>query len=456
MRTFLVSAALLLPLAASAATLNVEVIRNGFNGPIEIAVAPRVDGMLPEWLATKTLAAGKSAVTFPDLAEGLYIVLASGPQPLQRLSAKANLGVAGSTLRLAVPKTKTAVSVTLAGQPLARAGIALNHHELRWRTVVQTDEHGRYAGPLWEPAVYSASVTRDRGSAPHFIDVRLSPTPLIIDVPDRHVSGRVLTDGGKPLAGAEVNLRTETTESTLSVRTKSAPDGRFEFFGVREGAHTLSTRAPSYLNSDAVMFELRGAPHHSADLVLTRGEPRTVHVVDARDAAIAGATLLTSCDGHVKSSAITDAAGLADVAVPPAASCAVFVLPQAGSITAGRFEGPRQLLIRVPEGSSSLRLVLKSEAGVAFSDLTLLMRIDDMVVPPEIARLIASRGFSLMTNEEGSISLARIPPGTYEFWPYRSASEGQMIYEVSSEIAAPISVRVSTGENHATVRFKAR
>ena len=456
MRTFLASAALLLTVSASAATLKVEVSRNGFNGPIEIAVAPRVDGMLPEWLATKTLDGGRSAVTFPNLAQGLYIVLASGPQPLQRLSAKANLGAAGSTLHLAVPKTKTAVNVTLGGGPLARAGIAFNHYELRWRTDLRTDEHGHYAGPLWEPGVYSASVTRTSGSGPHFIDVRISPTPLTIDVPDRHVTGRVLTDAGKPLAGADVNLRTETTGSTLNVRMKSDADGRFEFLGVREGAHTLSTRAPSYLNSDAVMFELRGATHHSADLVLTRGERRTVRVVDVRDAAIAQATLLISCDGHVKSTAITDASGLADVAVPPDASCAVFVLPQEGSIAASHFEGPQQVLIRVPDGSSSLRLALKSEAGLAFPDLTLLMRIDGMVVPPEIARLIESRGFSLMTDEEGSISLARIPPGTYEFWPYRSTSEGQMIYEVSAEIAAPISVKVSTGENNATVRFKAR
>jgi uncharacterized surface anchored protein len=52
-------------------------------------------------------------------------------------------------------------------------------------------------------------------------------------------------------------------------------------------------------------------------------------------------------------------------------------------------------------------------------------------------------GFSLMTDDEGSISLARIPPGTYEF-------------EVASEIAAPISLEVAACPNNATVRFKAR
>jgi hypothetical protein len=459
MRTFAVcSFALLFTLGASAATLNVQVSRNGFTGPIEIAVAPRVDGMLPEWSARKALAAGQSAITFPDLPEGLYIVLASGPQPLQRLSAKVNLGADGSTMRLAVPKTKTAVRVTLAGQPLARAGIALNHHELRWRTDVETDERGRFAGSLWEPGLYSASVTRIRGSGPHFVDVILSPAPLTIDVPDRHVTGRVLTDDGKPLANAEVSLRTESAVSTLNVRTLSAADGHFEFFGVREGAHTLSARAPSYLNSDAAMFELRGTTRRSADLVLTRGELRGVRVVDARDDAIAGATLFTSCDGHVKSTAVTDVGGRAAVAAPAGASCAIYVLPEEGSIAAARFESSKQLLIRVPDGSSSLRLALKSEAGKhdEFSDLSLLMRIDGMVVPPAIARMLASRGFSLMTDDQGSIALAHIPPGTYEFWPYRTASEGQLIYEVAADVAAPISVKVLEGENSATVKFRAR
>jgi hypothetical protein len=456
MRMFAVcSLALLLAPSASAATLNVEVSRNGFTAPIEIAVAPRVEGKLPRWSATKTIAAGQSAVAF-DLAEGLYTVLASGPQPLQRLSAKANLGSEGSTVRLAIPKTTMSLSVTLAGQPLARAGVALTHDELLWRMDLETDEDGRFTGPFWEGGVYSAGVTRDRGSAAHFVDVTLSSAPLAIDVPDRHVAGRVLTGGGKPLAGARVTLRTETPASTLTVRTTAAPDGRYEFFGVRQGTHILSAVMPSYLDSDAVIFELRDDTLRSADLVLTQGEPRMVRVVDARDAAIAGATLFTSCQGHVKSTAVTDAEGLAEVAVPASASCTVYALPKEGSIAAACLDGSQPVRIRVPDGSSSLRLALKSEAGVAFPDLRLLMRIDGVVVPPEMARLIAKRGFSLLTDPEGNISLPHIPPGTYDFWPYRTASEGQMIYEVAADIAAPISLEVLTGENNATVRFKAR
>lgn len=457
MRTlFIFASVLLLDAAALAATLQVEVSRGGFTGPIEVAVAPRVDGKPPQWAATKTLPAGKSAVSFGGLPAGLYVVLASGPQPLQRLSAKANLGSDGSTIRLVIPRSKTVLRATLGGEPLAGAGIALTHDELRWHTELETGEDGRFAGELWEPGVYTANVRRDRTSAPHSSDIWLSPEPVTIDVPDRHVTGRVLA-GGRPLAGATVNLRSENSRSTLTVRTHSAPDGRFEFFGVREGALTLTARAPSYLDSDAVAFELRGSPAQRAvDIELTRGQPRAVRVVDTRGAAVAGATLIASCNGHVKSTSVTNAEGRADVALPGAASCAIYALPKEGSIAVRPVDGSEPLLIRVPEGTSSLRLALKSETGEVFSALSLLMRIDGMVVPPAIARVIATRGFSLVTDEEGIISLQRIPRGMYEFWPYRTSAEGQMLYETATEFEAPISVKVLTGENNATIRFQAR
>lgn len=457
MRSLIVFAfVLLLDRTAAAATLRVEVNRHGFTGPIQVAVAPRVDGKPPQWSATKTLAPGQSAVSFEGMTEGLYVVLVGGPQPLQRLSARVNLGSDGSSLRLVIPRSRTELRATLAGQPLAGAGITLTHDALRWHTELETGGDGRFTGELWEPSLYNAGVSRTRTSAPHTVDVSLSPSPLAIDVPDRHVTGRVLA-GGKPLAGAIVDLRSENNLSTMTARTQSDPDGRFEFFGVREGALTLIARAPSYLDSDAATFELRGAPaRHSVDVELTRGQPRTVRVIDTHDAPIAGATLITSCNGHLKSMATTNADGGAEVATPSGASCAIYALPKEGSLALKPVEGSGPLLIRVPDGSSSLKLALKSVAGEPFSDMILLLRIDGIVIPPAIARLLGRHGLSLITNEEGSLSLQHIPPGTYDFWPYRTTIEGQMLYETATEFDAPISLTVKTGENNATVRFQAR
>jgi len=458
MRKLLLSAFLLIStLAVSAATLEVEVRRQGFEGPIRIDVAPRIDGRLPEWVATQTLTPNQSRARFRDLPEGLYVVLASGPQPLQRLSTKANLGADGRKLRLLVPRSKGALQATMAGEPLPHAAITLTHDELRWTTELATGEDGRFTGDLWEPGLYTVTVARDLTAAPHRVDVRISEAPFTIEVPDRHIRGRILGADGAPLADAVITLRSENSESILSMRTASAPDGRFEFFGVREGAQTVIVRAPSYVDSDAVRFDLQGPTAvRSVDVQLSRGEPRAVRVIDSNGRPIAGAAMITSCNGEVKSVATTSAEGSAEVALPTA-SCAVYVLPKEGSLAIRRFVTAEPLLIRMPEGSSSLHLALKSESGgEPFADLRLLMRVDGEVIPPEIARLLAGRGLSLTTNAEGTLSLQRIPAGTYEFWPYRSTIEGQMLYESVADQDAPISLTVLAGENNATIRFQAR
>lgn len=459
MRTLVVLLLLVVSMAASAADLQVAVQRNGFAGPIEVSIAPRVEGRIPVWSEARTIAAGKSAVTFTGLDSGLYIVLLSGPQPLQRLSAKANLGADGTRVRFEIPQTKTSMRVVLADKPLAGANVELIHDELRWTMKLEAGADGRFAGALWEPGLYTASVRQRSNSAPHQVDVMLSPQTLTIDVPDRTVTGRVLDDAGEPIANAVVSLKSQNEISTLTLRTTSDADGRYEFFGAREGMHALTVRASSYLHSDAISFELHGAPaHQNVDLALTQGTVRAVRVVDERGHAIARASLFTACDGHVKSTTNTNAEGRAEVAVPASGSCAIYALPQAGSIAVGVVEKSHDapLVLRVRDGSSSLRLALESEHGDPFAGLWLLMSIDGTIIPPAIARQLITRGFSLRTDAEGSIALAHVPPGTYEFWPYRTDAEGQRMYEVADGFAAPISVNVVNGENTATVKLAAR
>jgi len=228
MRTLSVLLLLVLSLAASAADLAVTVKRNGFAGAIEVAIAPRVEGRIPVWSSTKTLAAGKSAVTFTGLEKGLYIVLLRGSEPLQRLSTKANVGSEGTAVHLALPKTKASLRVLLAGKPLAGADVEFTHDELRWSMKLETGGDGRFAGALWEPGLYTASVWQSR-SAPHQTDVMLSSQALTIDVPDRTVTGRVTGDDGEPIANALVALKSQNEVSTLTLRTTSDADGRFEF-----------------------------------------------------------------------------------------------------------------------------------------------------------------------------------------------------------------------------------
>ncbi len=457
MHKLVFSSLLAVSLSASAADLRIAVARNGFTGPIELALAPRVEGAPPHWSASKRLGAAESTATFTGLPEGLYLVLARGPQPLERLSAKANVGRGGGAVRLTLPKKKTSLRVTLAGQPVARATVLLTEDELLWDTQLEAGDDGRFVGALWQPGAYTATVWRDRAAGPYVADVALSADPLTIEVPDRLVTGRVVGEDGQPIAGAKVILRTQSDHLNQTAGTTSASDGRFEFFGVLEGAQALRAKAPSYLESDVASFQLLGAPaRHSLDLTLARGMQRTVRVVDTHSDPVPGAMLYAACDGHIKSTALTDEHGHAEVALPEAGGCSLYALPEEGSLAVVEVSGTGPLVVRVREGASSLKLALKSESGETFSDIWLLMRIDGTIVPPAISHQLFTRGLRLRTNGEGSVSLAHIPPGTYDFWPYRSEAEGQMLYDAAWVMAAPISLNVVTGENSATVRLRAR
>jgi Carboxypeptidase regulatory-like domain len=401
--------------------------------------------------------AAESAATFTGLTEGLYLVLARDPQPLQRLSAKANVGSSGGALRLTLPKGKTSLRVMLAGRPVARAAVLLTEEELLWDTRLEAGADGRFAGALWQPGAYVASVWPDRAAAPYVTDVALSAEPSTIDVPDRLVAGRLVGEDGRPIAGAKVILRTQGEHLTQTAGTSSASDGRFEFFGVREGAQSLRAKAPSYLDSDVASFELLGAPaRHSHDLRLARGAQRTVRVVDQHNDPAGGAMLFAACDGHIKSTALTDEQGRVEVPLPDAGGSSIYALPKEGSLGVVQVAGKEPLVVQVREGSSSLKLALNSESGQTFSDIWLLMAIDATIVPPAISHQLFTRGLRLLTNAEGSISLAHIPPGTYDFWPYRSEAEGQMLYDSAWVMDAPISLDVVSGENSATVRLRAR
>lgn len=457
MRTLVFASLLAVSLSVSAADLRIAVDRNGFAGPIELALAPRVEGAPPQWSASKTLGVAESAATFTGLAQGLYFVLARGPQPLQRLSAKANVGSSGGAVRLTLPKGKTSLRVMLAGRPVVRAAVLLTEDELLWDTRLEAGEDGRFAGALWQPGAYTASVWPDRATAPYVADVALSAEPLTIEVPDRLVVGRVIGEDGRPIAGAKVILRTQGEQLTRTAGTSSGSDGRFEFFGVHEGAQTLRAKAPSFLDSDVDSFELLGAPaRHSRDLTLARGTQRAVRVVDQEGDPVAEAMLFAACGGYIKSTAVTDEQGRADVALPESGGCSIYALPMEGSLAVAHVAEKGPLVVRVREGSSSLKLALKSDQGEVFSDVWLLMSIDGSVVPPAVSQQLFTRGLRLMTSAAGSISLTHMPPGTYDFWPYRSEAEGQMLYDSAWAMNAPISLDVVSGENTATVRLRAR
>jgi hypothetical protein len=131
-----------------------------------MVLAPRVEGTPPQWSASKTMDAAESTATFTGLPEGL---------------PRAGLRPA----------------------PAAAAQREGEHRQRRRRVAPHA----------------TASVWRDRATAPYVATVALSAEPLTIAVPDRLVTGRVVGEDGRPIAGAKVILRTQGEHLTLTAGT---------------------------------------------------------------------------------------------------------------------------------------------------------------------------------------------------------------------------------------------
>ncbi|MEA2463569.1 MAG: hypothetical protein QOJ98_1316, partial [Acidobacteriota bacterium] len=116
MRTFIALLFLFTSQTLTAGTLRVEIDRNGFTGPLEVAVGTR-DDSAPEWVATRTLGGRQSLAAFDALAPGLYTVLIRGAQPLQRLGVPVAVGNTPVTTRLAIPRRQVSMHVLLGGKP---------------------------------------------------------------------------------------------------------------------------------------------------------------------------------------------------------------------------------------------------------------------------------------------------------------------------------------------------
>lgn len=446
--------ALLLCTPLAAGTLHVQVERNGFTGPVEVAVGTRAETAAPNWIATRRLAATQSSATFEELRPGLFTVLVRGSQPLQRLSTPVAVGNGPVTTRLKIPRNHLTMQILLGGKPLPNASLVLQHDTLLWTTEVTADARGAFRGESWASGRFLGKVWRDRTTAGHVVDLVLPERgPVTIDVPDRHVRGRVVDEQGEVIPGAFAILRTATGKVTQSLGVATRADGTFEFFGVEAGAQILTARAPSHLDSDALTFDVTpGSGSREFEIALAHGEQRELKVVDSHGEPLAGTALIAACGGNVKSTAVTDDTGSAPLATPPGVPCSFYALPQEGSLAAAHTHGT----MRVPAAASSLRLQLVTDADEPLGDVSLLMRVNGEMIPPAVGRQFALRGFDLTTAADGSVSLARIPSGTYEFWPYRGEAEGLMLYELAGDMAAPITLHVKTGENEARIKLRKR
>lgn len=448
-----------------AASLRVNVQRHEERGPLDVALFIRDDDGPLKSIGEKRMAASESSITFGELDAGTYLVLVKGAQPLQRISAKTNVAAADvRTIPIDLTSAVAHARITLGGLPLANAPVSLESVGNRWSTTFTTDAHGELTSAIWEQGLFTAAVRPRAGATPHIARVRLSGAPLAelaIDVPDRRIAGRVVDDAGAPVSNALVSLRSTVEEMTRTVKATTGEHGEFEFFGVPAGTHALTIVAGSYLRPDKVAFTLGESDREKIiDIAVHEGLARTFDVRDSHGTPATSALLVVATDGHLRATAYTDMQGRAELATPANERSTLYVFPKEGSLVirplvASLDDASATARIVLPIANSSLELATLTTDGGALPDVLLLARYNGQLLPPEVSsELQRQQGVEFGTNANGIAKLARIPAGTWEFWPYRSEAEASALVASASALSAPIVVNVVNGENKATVRFR--
>jgi hypothetical protein len=451
------------------ATLRVAVTRNAERGPLAVAVALADGKTVYREIARAAIPRGKSEVLIPDLDAGTFTVTIAGQEPLQRIAARTVVAPGGHPeVKVVLRDAFVHGRITLGGQPLPWANVGVDHTTALWSSAFRTDAKGELQSAIWQDGELSMDVQGVEMNAPFVTLISLRGFPRIdfaIDIPDRNVHGRILDEGGQPLANVTVELRSSVGGYAPQARTQTDEAGAFVFAGVRSGATRISCAPRGFLQPDPIDFELKeGEQSREVNVAVSRGFIRRVEVAGPHGTPAAGALLLVAEGARVRSVTGTNREGVANVATPPAEDAVLYIFPKEGSMAIRRLPRPLDdqsstatMRVTVPAADASLQVSALLDGGGGMPGVKLLMRMNGEMLPPEVAReLERQQGAALITDENGVARLAAIPAGIYELWPYRSEREVEALMQTATFGAAPITVNVLTGDNSATIRFKKR
>ncbi|MCU1244382.1 MAG: Carboxypeptidase regulatory-like protein [Acidobacteria bacterium] len=454
---------------AAGATLRVAVTRNAERGPLDVDVALADGKTVYREVARAVIPRGKSEVLLRDLDAGTFTVTIAGQEPLQRIAARAVVAPGGSPeVKLVLRDAFVHGRITLGGQPLPWANVGVDHTTALWSSAFRTDAKGEFQSAIWQDGELSLDVQGVEMNAPFVTLVSLRGFPRIdfaLDIPDRSVHGRLIDEGGHPVANTTVELRSIVGDYAPQARTQTDEEGAFAFEGVRSGRAQISCAPKGYLQPDPVDFELKESEKSGeVNLAVSRGFTRRIEVAGPHGTPAAGALLLVAEGSRVRSVTGANREGVANVPTPAAEEAVLYIFPKEGSMAIRRLPRPLDdqsssstMRVTVPTADASLQVSALLDGGGGMPGVKLLMRMNGELLPPEVAReLERQQGAALITDENGVARLAAIPAGIYEFWPYRSEREVEALMQTATFGAAPITVNVLTGDNSATIRFKKR
>lgn len=414
---------------------------------------------------TGSLSAGQTSAVIEGLDAGSWRVVVKGEGPLERVALPVTVRD-GETADATISIEPAAVEldVRIGNKPVEGAKVELWFSQDRlWSSTLTTGDDGRAHEQIWQRGTYIAYVSHE----PHLRMSRAArelvsdgQTSWTINVPDRRVRGRVLDPKGVGVAEALVELQYTSAEGvTVVADMRSGAGGAYEFTAVPAGTYRLLVSKKGYQTTGTPRLTLAAeTTQETRDFTLQPVAGRYATVVNARGAPLRAVVFVSTQNG-TRRAGPTDERGRVLLPLVEHEAGFAFALPESGSIGMKRFESLLQseeadVAIRVPDGVASLEIIAESDKGEPINSLSTVMRIDGVLVPPDVRSGMANlQGLPFSTGADGRMLLLRLPPGRYEIWPLASR-EDYLAVASGAPPPAPVNVTLTPGHHTAKLKFR--
>ena len=410
--------------------------------------------------------AGQTEIVAEALDPGRYVAVVMGEAPLQRIAVP--LTVREGQASEAVVTLESAVlelEVRLGEQPLDAATVEMTFENGLWRSPVKTDGDGRVVEEIWQRGDYAAVVSRPPLVRFWREKRRLDHDGLgdwRISVPERRVRGVVKDQStGAGIADATIDFRSATAEGLGAMLSgRSSPDGSFEFTAVPPGTYQLAVSKNGYVPVETQRITIgESVKLETRDVLMRQAAGRVVTVVDARRIPLVGAAIYVTSQNGTRIAGATDDGGRLELPIGTHEAGVAFAIPRSGSLGMARFvslleaDSP-DIIVRVPDGVAALELRAESTSGEAIPGVSVLIRIDGILLPPQVKEALSQYlGIARTTDAEGRLLFPRMPPGRFEIWPLASRADYDAVRSAAPP-PAPVNVILTPGQQTARLTFE--